>query len=201
MIAKSGGRNGKAGDGLFWKEGAVFGPKRQGQFREKPIGAPQVVQSGIRQGDEDFAQPWAAQRVPVLIPAAVFHMMLAVLDAPVVAKLPQQSPRPAPLRRSAGQEVPPLLVTSPVSNLTLSLSTSPACRARGTPVPPGHNGQSPHRSTAGAAGSPPPSSAGLQPGLPQCSRVRPGCQSPQHRRLLPLHPHHVVPAAAGNGLA
>ena len=72
---QSQGESGKAGDGLFCMEGAVFDPQGHGQFREKPIGAPREVQSGIHQGGEDFDQPSAAQRVPVFIPAAVFHMM------------------------------------------------------------------------------------------------------------------------------
>ena len=63
---------------------------------------------GVDQGGEYLAQPRTAQRVDVLIPTAVLHVMQAVLNAPVVAEQPEQFPWfPLP-GTQAGQQIPTL---------------------------------------------------------------------------------------------
>ena len=62
--------------------GIVFARWQQCQHGVDSLGAPQVVQSGIQQGGEDVAQPWAAQRVPALIPAGVFHSSAPMAQHP-----------------------------------------------------------------------------------------------------------------------
>ena len=66
----------------------------------------QGVQSGVDQGGEYLAQARPAQRVDILIPAGVLHVVLAVLDAPVVAEQPEQLSRPTFTRTQAGQQIP-----------------------------------------------------------------------------------------------
>ena len=66
----------------------------------------QVVQPGVDEGGEYPAQPGTAQRVEVLIPAAVLHVMQAVLNAPVVAEHLKQFLRPALPGTQAGQQIP-----------------------------------------------------------------------------------------------
>ena len=48
------------------------------------------VQSSVDQGGEYLAQTGTAQGVDVLIPTAVLHVVVAVLNAPVVAEQPEQ---------------------------------------------------------------------------------------------------------------
>ena len=57
---------------------------------------------------EYLAQPRTAQRVDVLIPTAVLHVMQAVLNAPVVAEQPEQFLRLALPGTQAGQQIPTL---------------------------------------------------------------------------------------------
>ena len=66
----------------------------------------QGVQPGVDQGGEYLPQPQTAQRVHVLIPAAVLHVMSAVLNAPVVAEEPEQLLGAALARTQAGQQIP-----------------------------------------------------------------------------------------------
>ena len=68
----------------------------------------QDVQPGVDQGGEYLAQPRTAQRVEVLIPTAVLHVMQAVLNAPVVAKQPEQFPWSPLPGTQAGQQIPAL---------------------------------------------------------------------------------------------
>ena len=85
-IAKSGSSSVEAGDGLCWAEGAALGSQGHGHPGWKPSFQAQSVQPGVDQGGEDLPQPGTAQRVDVLIPTAVLHVMQAVLNAPVVAE-------------------------------------------------------------------------------------------------------------------
>ena len=85
-IAKSGSSSVEAGDGLGWAEGASLGSQGHGHPGWKPSFQAQSVQPGVDQGGEDLPQPGTAQRVDVLIPTAVLHVMQAVLNAPVVAE-------------------------------------------------------------------------------------------------------------------
>ena len=52
--------------------------------------------------------PWTAQRVDVLVPTAVFHVMQAVLYPPVVADYSKQFPWSAPPGTQAAQQIPAL---------------------------------------------------------------------------------------------
>ncbi len=121
-IAKSGGSTVEAVYGLRWAEGASFGSQGQrhpgaatsgssdirGQRHpgREPSFQAQGVQPGVDQGGEYLPQPQTAQRVHVLIPAAVLHVMLAVLNAPVVAEEPEQLLGAALARTQAGQQIP-----------------------------------------------------------------------------------------------
>ena len=104
-IAKSVSSTVEAGDGLRWAEGASLGSQGHGYPGRKPSFQAQGVQPGVDQGGEYLAQPRTAQRVDVLIPTAVLHVMQAVLNAPVVAEQPEQflwSPLPG---IQAGQQL------------------------------------------------------------------------------------------------
>ena len=107
-IAKSGNTSAEAGDGLHWSEGAAFGSQGHGHPGGKPSFQAQGVQPGVDQGGEYFPQPRTPQRVDVLIPTAVFHVMQAVLNAPVVAEHSKQFLRSAPPGTQAGQQIPAL---------------------------------------------------------------------------------------------
>ena len=93
-IAKSGSSSVEPGDGLRWAEGAAFGPQGHGHLGRKPSLEAQGIQCRVDQGGECLAQTGSAQGVNVLIPAAVLHMMLAVLNAPVVAEQLEQPSGP-----------------------------------------------------------------------------------------------------------
>ena len=107
-IAKSVSSTVEAGDGLRWAEGASLGSQGQGHPGWKPSFQAQDVQTGVDQGGEYLAQPRTAQRVDVLIPTAVLHVMQAVLNAPVVAEQPEQFLRLALPGTQAGQQIPTL---------------------------------------------------------------------------------------------
>ena len=62
---------------------------------------------------DTLTQPGTAQRVDGFIPAAVFHMMVAVFNAPVVAEQLEQLLRAALLGTQAGQQIPALSVYFP----------------------------------------------------------------------------------------
>ena len=93
-IAKSGSSSVEPGDGLRWAEGAAFGSQGHGHLGRKPSLEAQGIQCRVDQGGECLAQTGSAQGVNVLIPAAVLHMMLAVLNAPVVAEQLEQPSGP-----------------------------------------------------------------------------------------------------------
>ena len=107
-IAKSLSSTVEAGDGLRWAEGASLGSQGHGHPGWKPSFQAQDVQPGVDQGGEYLAQPRTAQRVDVLIPTAVLHVMQAVLNAPVVAEQPEQFLRLALPGTQAGQQIPTL---------------------------------------------------------------------------------------------
>ena len=107
-IAKSGDSSIQEDNGVHWTEGTAFGSQGHGQPGWKPSFQAQGVQSGVDQGGEYFAQPRTAYRMDVFIPAAVLHVMLAVLNAPVVAELPQQLSRAALPGTQASQQIPAL---------------------------------------------------------------------------------------------
>ena len=93
-IAKSGSSSVEPGDGLRWAEGTAFGSQGHGHLGRKPSLEAQGIQCRVDQGGECLAQTGSAQGVNVLIPAAVLHMMLAVLNAPVVAEQLEQPSGP-----------------------------------------------------------------------------------------------------------
>ena len=93
-IAKSGSSSVEPGDGLRWAEGAAFGSQGHGHLGRKPSLEAQGIQCRVDQGGECLAQTGSAQGVNVLIPAAVLHMMLAVLNAPVFAEQLEQPSGP-----------------------------------------------------------------------------------------------------------
>ena len=93
-IAKSGSSSVEPGDGLRWAEGAAFGSQGHGHLGRKPSLEAQGIQCRVDQGGECLTQTGSAQGVNVLIPAAVLHMMLAVLNAPVVAEQLEQPSGP-----------------------------------------------------------------------------------------------------------
>ena len=62
----------------------------------------------FHQGGEYLAQPRTPQRVDVLIPTAVLHVMQAVLNTPVLAEHSKQFLWSAPLGTQAGQQIPAL---------------------------------------------------------------------------------------------
>ena len=72
-------------DGLGWAEGAGLGSQGHGHLDGKPSLQAQGVQRGVDQAGLHLAQTRTAQRVDVPVPAAVLHVMQAVLNAPVVA--------------------------------------------------------------------------------------------------------------------
>ena len=51
-------------------------------------------------------QSRTAQGMPVFVPAAVFHLMQAIFNTPMLAEKPEQVERAAPFRRPAGQQGP-----------------------------------------------------------------------------------------------
>ena len=69
-IAKSGSSSVEAG--------AALGSQGHGHPGWKPSFQAQSVQPGVDQGGEDLPQPGTAQRVDVLIPTAVLHVMQVV---------------------------------------------------------------------------------------------------------------------------
>ena len=79
---------------------------RAGNHPRKPSQEAQGVQSGVDQGGGYFAQARPAQRGDVLLPAAVLHVALAVLDAPVVAEQSEQLSRLTFTGTQAGQQIP-----------------------------------------------------------------------------------------------
>ena len=85
-IAKSGNSRVEAADSLCWAEGTGLGMERHRHRAGKPPCQAQGVQPSADQGGEYLAQPRTAQRVEVLAPTAVLHVMQAVLNLPVVAE-------------------------------------------------------------------------------------------------------------------
>ncbi len=96
-IAKSGRLSEESCDGLRWAEGAAFGSQGHGHPVRKPSLQAHGVQCGVNQGREYLAQTGTAQGVDVLISTAILHMMVAVLNAPVVSEQLEQ-PSGATLR-------------------------------------------------------------------------------------------------------
>ena len=81
---------------------------RAGNHPSRRRAQAQGVQTGVDEGGEYLAQPRTAQRVDVLIPTAVLHVMQAVLNAPVVAEQPEQFPWSPLPGTQAGQQIPTL---------------------------------------------------------------------------------------------
>lgn len=92
--------------GLKRPEGTGLGTQRRGHLLGKQSLEAQGVESGVHQVGVYLPQAWAAQRVDVLIPTAVPHMMETVLHGPVVAYHPEQSPWSALPGPQAGQQIP-----------------------------------------------------------------------------------------------
>ena len=112
-IAKSGGTAIEAGDGLDGAEGAAFGSQGHGHPGGEPSVQAQGVQPGVHQGGEYLAQPRTPQRVDVLIPTAVLHVMQAVLNTPVLAEQFKQFLWSTAPGTQAGQQVPALPANLP----------------------------------------------------------------------------------------
>ncbi len=107
-IAKSGCMSEETCDSLFRAEGTGLGSQRHGHSGRKPSFQTQGVQTDIHQSGKDLTQPRTAQRVPVFIPTAVFHVMQVVLNAPMAAEQPEHLTGAAPVGRQAGQQIPTL---------------------------------------------------------------------------------------------
>ena len=111
-IAKSGCMSEETCDSLFRAEGTGLGSQRHGHSGRKPSFQTQGVQTDIHQSGKDLTQPRTAQRVPVFIPTAVFHVMQVVLNAPMAAPMAAEQPEhltgAAPVGRQAGQQIPTL---------------------------------------------------------------------------------------------
>ena len=107
-IAKSGGLTTEAGDGLCWAEGTGLGSQGHGHPEGKPSLQSQGVQRNVDQRGVYLAQPRTAQRVDVLIPTAVLHMVQAVLHPPVVAEHSKQFLGTTPPGTQAAQQIPVL---------------------------------------------------------------------------------------------
>ena len=76
----------QVGYSLLRAKTAGLGAQRQGHSLWKPLGSAQDIQTSIDQGSKNLAQPRTSQGVPVFIPAAVFHVMQTVFNAPMLAK-------------------------------------------------------------------------------------------------------------------
>ena len=157
---------------------------------------------GVDQGGEYLAQPRTAQRVDVLIPTAVLHVMQAVLNAPVVAEQPEQFP----WSRTAGNPGWSADTNAPGSpprwlGPRSPSPPSPPASPREIPTHPGCSRPAGHRSRCAVSRSRPLFFQGLRLRLPRSLPGKPVGQCRQHRRLIPFDPHQVVPSVADYGLA
>ena len=98
----------------------------------------------------------------------------------------------------AGQQVP-ALANLPRAIFTLSFSTMAPCLAPGNPSIP-DVGPAGHRSRSAASRSHPLFFQGLRLWLPQFLWGKPVGQRRQHRRLISLDPHQIVPSVVDYGL-
>ena len=190
----------EADDGLLWVEGAGLGFQGHGHCLGKPALQAQGVQRCIDQAGVYLAQARTVQRVDILIPTAVPHVMHAFLDPPVIPDHPVQLSWCAPSETKVGQRVPMPRLTCPVAVSTVSFSTISACLAPGKPNPSRIKPAPLHRSRCAASQSSPlrsTVSAQALSILPH-QTLRPMSPAPP---LVPFDSYQIGPSVAHYGLA